>query len=549
MHFLTGWILCFVLATSACNGQVNTIQVLNGASISVDDMDRFIDEQMTALNMPGLSIAVINDAEVVYHRTLGVRHNDTKEPIDDQTIFEAASMTKPVLAYLVMKAVDEGVMDLDTPLYQYLPNYDLDHDDRYKTITARTVLTHSTGLPNWRYVNKGQYLTLAFDPGTQFSYSGEGFEYLGNALAHLKGGTKKDLEWMIRESIFDPMGVEQAYFIWNETLEEHKANGHNGTVPNMRSRPELPSMAGGLQTEAKSFARFVIGLMNGTGLTQESHDELLSMQFRLPEDHVFATSFGQKAWTLGLSLDSTAYGNIYGHGGNNGDFQSHFEFSRDKRLGYVFLTNSDVGERFNTKLKPFLRNGKLELSALEKEYDVVDRKIAEYVDGSYEGFELNAFPSDGFAWVKDRTFSEGVIEFDMKGSGEAGASFIGIALRGVNERTYEGIYFRPFHFDDEEPASRGYMVQYHNLPTHNFRMLRNDSPGVYEGEIISPPDPDDWFQTRIVVEDGMIAVYVNDQAEPALEVESLSERSSGKIGLWVGFNSSGRFANLKITDR
>ena len=288
---------------------------------------------------------------------------------------------------------------------------------------------------------------------------------------------------MIRESVFDPMGVENAYFIWNETLDRHKASGHNGGVANMRYQPKLPSMAGGLQTEAASFARFMIGLMNGVGLKKETYDELLSEQYRLPDDHVFLTSFGQRAWALGFSIDSTAYGDVFGHGGNNGDFESHFEFSRDRKFGYVFLTNSDVGERFNTRLKPFLRTGSQEMAALEKVYDVVDRRIKPYEGEGYKGIELNAFPDDGFAWIRDQAFSEGVIEFDMKGANEPGASFIGIAFHGEDDRTYEGIYFRPFNFVADTPAGRSHMVQYHSLPDHSWRTLRGEHPGKYEAEL------------------------------------------------------------------
>ena len=145
MYFLTGWVVFVGMTTPACSGQVNTVQTLSGESVLVSELDQFLAEQMEALNMPGLSIAIINDAKIVYHRTLGVRNVDSKEAVDNQTFFEAASMTKPVLAYLVVKAVEEGLLDLDTPLYQYLPNYDLDHDERYKTITARMVLTPFNG--------------------------------------------------------------------------------------------------------------------------------------------------------------------------------------------------------------------------------------------------------------------------------------------------------------------------------------------------------------------------------------------------------------------
>ena len=174
--------LVFVLAimpmTSSCNGQ-DHLQLLNGERLSSSQLDMFLEDEMERLEIPGLSIAVLDQGRVTYHRTIGVKNAQSGRKVDKRTTFESASITKAVFAYFVMRMVDEGVLDLDTPLYTYLPNYDLDHDPRYKQITARMILTHQTGLPNWRYVNKGQYLDLKFDPGSQFSYSGEGFEYLG----------------------------------------------------------------------------------------------------------------------------------------------------------------------------------------------------------------------------------------------------------------------------------------------------------------------------------------------------------------------------------
>ena len=130
-----------------------------------------------------MSVAVIKDSKVVYHRGLGVRNTLTQDPVTDDTVFEAASMTKPVCAYIVLRLVDRGVLMLDTPLYTYLPYEDIAYDDRYKLITARMILTHRSGFPNWR---NGK-LDIKFTPGTEFSYSGEGFVYLGKVIEKLTG--------------------------------------------------------------------------------------------------------------------------------------------------------------------------------------------------------------------------------------------------------------------------------------------------------------------------------------------------------------------------
>ena len=105
---------------------------------------------MDSLNIPGLSIAVINDGKVVYHQTFGFANLEKKLPVTKKTIFEGASLSKSVFAFFTMKYVEEGRLDLDKPLYEYLPNADIAYDERYKKITARMVLSHRSGLPNWR---------------------------------------------------------------------------------------------------------------------------------------------------------------------------------------------------------------------------------------------------------------------------------------------------------------------------------------------------------------------------------------------------------------
>lgn len=548
---LTCVMSCFgaLMFFSACYGQHTKIQTAGGKTITSDQLDRFIKEKMQELNMPGLSVAVINDAQIVYHRALGVKHVETREPVTHETLFEGASVTKSLFAYLVMRTVEKGILDLDTPLFKYLPNYDLDHDDRYKQITARMVLSHQTGMPNWRYENKGQYLNLRFEPGSDFSYSGEGYEYLANVIAHQQGGTRKELDKLFSVEIFDFLQMEHASFVWDESMNAHKAHGHNGGVANKRYKPLLPWVAGGIHTEAVSFAKFIIALMAERGLSSAHFHELLKDQVAIPESHLFASRFGLDAWGLGFGIEETPYGRVYSHGGNNGDFQSHFEFNKEKKIGYVFFTNCAQGEKFNNALNTLLRTGNPEKVTEDTRYEVFGRQLRAYEEDGITGVALDAGPSDGVAFLKDVVFSEGVIELDLKGENRQGESFIGISFHAEDEKVFEGIYFRPFNFDAPDVAGQSHMVQYHNIPEHSWRMLRGAFPGKYEAAIPDPPAPDDWFHARIEVKGEMITVYVNDLKDPVLSVASLSQRRTGKIGFWVGSNSSGRFANLKITGK
>jgi CubicO group peptidase (beta-lactamase class C family) len=363
-------LLFVALITVPSKAQFKT---LNGRPVSGVEMDNFLMQQMDSLSIPGLSIVIINKGKIVYHRALGVGNLETKTKVDEQSIFEGASMSKPVFAYLVMKMVDKGLINLDTPLYKYMPYPDISKDERYKLITARIVLTHRTGFPNWRYFDMADSnmhikygdLYLKFTPGTQYYYSGEGFLYLAKVIAHLTNRTLQNLEPLFKQEVAIPLKMEHAYFTGNEYITKHKVSGYvNGKVHFYNgtkwpiSFPEWDSSwfnpAASLHTDAISYAHFLIGWMKGKGLSIKSLHEMLEPQFILPK----VTEEGDYAWGLGVEINNTPYGSMYEHGGNNGNFQSQFVWYKSQKDGYVFLTNCDKGKAFNKRLKEFFTEGK-----------------------------------------------------------------------------------------------------------------------------------------------------------------------------------------------
>ncbi len=143
------YFFCLIFIISSCESHDKTkIKNLIGLEVSKDSIDAFIKSQMDTLNIPGLSIAVINDGKVVYHKTFGYANIKKKLPVTDKTIFEGASMSKSIFAFFIMKFVEEGKLDLDKPLYEYLPYSDIAYDRRYKKITSRMVLSHRSGFHN-----------------------------------------------------------------------------------------------------------------------------------------------------------------------------------------------------------------------------------------------------------------------------------------------------------------------------------------------------------------------------------------------------------------
>jgi CubicO group peptidase (beta-lactamase class C family) len=153
-------------------------------------LEALLPQLMKEGEVPGLAIALIRDGEVVWHHGFGVKDSKTKDPVDDATVFEAASLSKPVFACAVLNLVDAGKFDLDKPLNKYMPgNFDVD-DVRLSQITARHVLTRTTGFSNGY---NGKNRKMFFAPGERFSYLGDGFEYLWMVIEYVTGEQLKSI--------------------------------------------------------------------------------------------------------------------------------------------------------------------------------------------------------------------------------------------------------------------------------------------------------------------------------------------------------------------
>ena len=189
-----------------------------------------------------------------------------------------------------------------------------------------------------------------------------------------------------------------------------------------------------------------------------------------------------------------------------------------------------------------------DLAALveSKGLTVFNRTVTSFSDGARKGARLNEVSGDGVAYLRDVQFASGTIEIDLKGKDVQQQSFLGIAFHGVDQRTYDGIYFRPFNFRTADAARRIRAVQYVSHPVNTWQKLRTEQPGKYEKPVNPVPDPNAWFHARVVVASPSVTVFVGDGKEPCLAVSQLSDRKTGLVGLWVGNTSGGDFANLKI---
>jgi hypothetical protein len=178
--------------------------------------------------------------------------------------------------------------------------------------------------------------------------------------------------------------------------------------------------------------------------------------------------------------------------------------------------------------------------------DIFNRKVISFSENEKNGIRFSKNENDGVAWLKHVIFSNGSIEVDIKGSDELQQSFVGIAFHGMDEKTFDAVYFRPFNFQTDDPVRKIHAVQYVSIPDYSWEVLREKSNGKYEKAVTPAPEPNQWFHVKITIKSPQVTVYVNGNKEACLTIDKLNNRSSGKIGLWVGNNSAGDFANLQI---
>ncbi len=264
--------------------------------------------------VPGITCQMIQDGELLEPESYGICNPDTREPMQEDTVFEAASLTKSMFAVLVLRLVDRGVFTLDEPIARRAPDLRISADERMEHITIRQILSHATGLPNWAE----KPLTFSFDPGEGFRYSGEGYYFLHKIIDRVTG---KRFTEHFRDEFFVPLSMNRSAVIWDPDIGQHitHAFDEKGRSVPLRKHVDLagyapePNAAWSLYSTAPDYANFQLELLKHRGsLSEESF-----MALRTPQNR----AADQVSWGLGVGIPDRDPSVLW-HWGDNGAYRS-----------------------------------------------------------------------------------------------------------------------------------------------------------------------------------------------------------------------------------
>ncbi len=376
-HFLMG--TTGAVLSTARPGAAWPVQTLSQASLPEWQPNaallRHLPRLLELASVPGLALAVV-DGKQVLRRGFGQAIEEPSLPVSEETVFEAASLGKPVFAYAVLRMVDAGVIDLDRPLYDYLPIPDAS-SPRMKRLTARHVLSHTTGLPNWR--QQPSPLEPTSDPGSGFTYSGEGYFYLQRVVERL---SNQPFGRFMREQILDPLGMKHSSYVWQPEFDARMAAGYDGKENRLDIQAAIgrrtqviaqewrkpladwryedsaravqlvnpqwpvlplymvPNAAASLLTTVSDYSRFLTQIVapsaGGISLSPASRRAMVKPEVRLNS---------ALQWGLGWGIQKDENGEVLWHWGANNSFRNFVIADPTNGRAIVVFTNSENGPR------------------------------------------------------------------------------------------------------------------------------------------------------------------------------------------------------------
>lgn len=359
-------LVTLLLLSNISIAQNKFISKLDGSKILFSEIDNIVERLMDTANVQGLDLAILNNKKTAFIKSYGFKNKLKGELLDTSTIMYGASFSKAVFAFLTMKLVEENLIDLDKPLYKYLnkpiPEYeyfsDLKSDNRWKLLTARMCLSHTTGLPNVRWLSPTTgiedtlgIIKIYFEPGSKYAYSGEGLKLLQLVEEEI---TKMTVEDLAIEKVFRPIGMVRTGYIWHNEFDNNFAIGHleDGTL-NPKAKRKQPKANGSLVTTIADYSRFIEFIMQEKGLDKKLYKEMFSPQIEIFSESQFPpitetiTTENRKinlSYGLGWGLLKCKYGKAFFKEGHDDAWRNYNINFIDKGISIIIMTNSANGE-------------------------------------------------------------------------------------------------------------------------------------------------------------------------------------------------------------
>ncbi len=341
---LVGLLLYGISGTAQSNGN----ETLNQLSLNCDSLffenNANIEKWLQDNKVPTLGIGLINRGKLNQIKMFGKTPDGQPAPYN--TIFNVASLTKPITATVALKLVEQGLLNLDEPLYTYWIDPDIARDTHTRKLTTRLILSHQTGFANWRWMLPEEKLRFDFEPGTAYQYSGEGYEYLRKAL---ENKFKKSLQQLADELIFHPLKMFDTRYFWHQQLEMSRYAGAYDTLgkPYQLSRHTTANAADDLLTSVEDYGNFVASLLSGTLLSETTFKEMVTPQVPSVKGKYFGLGF--EIYKL---MDNT---DVLAHGGSDEGVRVIVFLIPKIRHGLLIFTNADNGVRlYETLVKHYL---------------------------------------------------------------------------------------------------------------------------------------------------------------------------------------------------
>ncbi len=331
------------------------LSTLDGRALRPDAVDARVTALMRANRVEGLGLALIREGRVAYRRAYGVRDRERGLPLTEDTVMYGASLTKATFAYLIMQLVDERRVELDRPVAAYLPEplpayeayADLAGDERWRRLTPRMLLSHTTGFANYRGLEPDKKLRFHRDPGERYGYSGEGINLLQFALER---GLGLDVGAEMRRRVFDRFGMTRTGMVWRDDFAPDVANNYtlDGALE-AHPRHERVRAAGSMDTTLADWSTFLAAVARGEGLSAAAKAEMIRRQVPIDSVTQFPTLRPETTdayapiglgYGLGWGAFETPFGRAFFKEGHDDGTANYALCVEPRRACILLLSNS-----------------------------------------------------------------------------------------------------------------------------------------------------------------------------------------------------------------